>query len=131
MTEEIYSWNEEEDSEYWNNGIFKTREEAISAGIEEAKEYGFDVFWLGVCEWCSIPEIDIDDIFDNLNERYYDSNDISSEFSLYDIKKRGEEDEDTKKLEADIRKLIKEYTDARLKNGGLCFRIIGTELIKV
>lgn len=64
-----WTFNETDDG-IWSHDDFETREEAI----EEAKIYlceDQEVMYVGQCEVVALPTyIDVDDVFDQLNEHY-------------------------------------------------------------
>ena len=70
------SWSFSHAEEYgWDNDEFDTREEAIEAGVEYAKEYNYDYIYIGewfnvTLELCTYAEDVIEDISNYLDDEF-------------------------------------------------------------
>lgn len=98
-----WTFNESEDG-LWSNEDFETIEEAIDA----AKEYFCseqEVMYIGRCEVVSLPiYIDVDDIFEQLNEHYSEDCFEYDDYLFEDVKK-----EDREWLEGKLQDLMVEF----------------------
>lgn len=60
-----------EGSDIWRGDICESREEAIREGNEEAKEYGYETFKIGIVEDVNFG-IDVDSVIEDIQEMAYD-----------------------------------------------------------
>ncbi|MDF2510451.1 MAG: hypothetical protein K0S04_317 [Herbinix sp.] len=102
LQEGKWSYNRPHD-EYWNRGLFDTKEEAEKEAIEYGKECGIPMVEVGECTLLSLPNyIDSDDILEKLQQQYSDEAGGEYEDDLYDDVKK----EDLEWLEEQISKVI-------------------------
>lgn len=114
----MYTWNRT-NSEYWGNGTFETREEAI----KEAKDCGCTDFYIGVCETVPLrTNVDPDRIMEELDETYHD------ESGCDDYIYESVSDEDRKWLEEKLSDLMAEFNERANINPGW-FKVINEEHI--
>lgn len=107
-----WSFNETEDGLWYHEG-YDTKEEAIEA----AKKYFCneqEIMYVGRCETVPLPTyIDVDDIFERLNEHYAEDCFEYDNYLFYDVKK-----EDYDWLEHKLQDLMLEfYEKAGVKSG--------------
>ncbi len=95
----MFTWNKEQ-SEYWNNALFDTREEAI----KEAIYCGYLDFYIGETE--TIPlrtDASVDRILEELDQNY--CNESGCDYNIYE----GVLEKDIKWLEKKLSKTIKKF----------------------
>ena len=103
--ENKWAFNETEDG-LWSNEMFDTKEEAI----EGAKDYLEDdasqeVMYIGQCVTISLPTyVDVDSIFDRLNENYAEECYEYDDYLFDDVTKK-----DSDWLEGKFADLVKEF----------------------
>jgi hypothetical protein len=80
------------DDEHFGSDSYKTKEEAIAAGIEQAKEEGLECFWVGLATLATLPTISASDLLENLGESMYDDYGECSEDYLAHVEEKHEEE---------------------------------------
>ena len=114
-----WTFNESEDG-LWSNDDFETREEAIEA----AQEYfcsDQEIMYVGKCEVVPLPTyIDVDDIFERLNEHYSEDCFEYDDYLFEDVSK-----EDREWLEGKLQDLMREfYKKQKLKVNSLLWLML-------
>lgn len=111
-------------NEFWNNDLCDTKEEAEAEGRIWAKEQDIDMFEVGMCEEVPIPtEIDIDYLFEKLDETYFDNTEMDGyDFSPYWESRTPENAEHIEALSAKITEALEEYV-AAAKVTSHCYRV--------
>lgn len=108
-------------SEFWSNGLFETREEAI----QEAKDNGVKDFYVGEAEIIPLrTDADPDRIMEELDELYHSESDCDE--NIYE----GVTDEDRKWLEEKLSDLMAEFHERAKINPGW-FNVISEEHIVI
>lgn len=97
-----WSWTEHSDDEYWRNGLYTTKEEAI---VEAVAVLGEDAeFFVGQCEEKPLVEsVDPDQLLEQLDAEYCDE--TCCEDYIYE----GVDKEHVEWLGDEISKVIKEF----------------------
>ena len=120
MSIEQWTWNRVKD-DFWGNGTFKSREEAI----KEAKECGCTDFYIGQCEVIPLRnDPDVDRILEELDESY--SNDSGCDDYIYD----SVTDKDKEWISDKLQDLMIEFHE-RVKIEPNWYRVFGEEHIQL
>ena len=97
-----WTFNDCEDG-LWCHEDFETKQEAIDEA--KADYYEYEEIYVGQCEVVPLPTyIDVDDIFEQLNEHYAEDCFEYDDYLFEDIKK-----EDREWLEGKLQELINEF----------------------
>ena len=101
-------------NDFWNHGLFDTKEEAEKEAIKYGKEDECSEMEVGMCTTLSLPDyIDSDDILERLHEQY--SEEAGGEYDdyLYD----GVDKKDLEWLEEEMSKVINAFHErAKVKS---------------
>lgn len=123
MEEKMWTWSEYPD-DYWENGAFDTREEAI----EEAKRStrpNREIAYIGECKYIPLcNNIDAEMILLYLDDQY--RNDTGCDTYVYD----GIDREDEEWLEAEMTKVIDRFHE-KTKTVPICFEVENIEEIRI
>lgn len=114
MSNNIDFWSFNEiGNDWWGNDLYDTKEEAVAEGKKWAKESGLSKFNIGQCRYVQIPtEIDIDYLFEKLDERYIENAEMDDDdFSPYWESRTPENVEHRKRLSTKVSKALKEYVE--------------------
>lgn len=107
-----WTFNESEDG-LWSNDDFETKDEAIEEAKAYLSENDQEEMYIGQCETVLLPTyIDVDDIFEQLDEHYSEDCFEYDDYLFEDVSK-----EDREWLEGKLRDLILEfYQKAKIKS---------------
>jgi len=106
-----WTYNEHED-DTWYYGFYESREEAIAAGREEAKEFGWGKLFVG--EVAEIPigySIDADDVIDRIAE-HIESN-HGGDWDADEVFLENVTDEDSKYLQKFLDDALEKWINER------------------
>lgn len=105
MQEGKWSFNISND-EFWNKGLFDTKEEAEKEAVEYGKKYGCSEMEVGMCTLLPLPVyVDPDDILERLNEQYAEDAGGEYDDDIYeDVKK-----EDLDWFEEEMSRIVHEF----------------------
>jgi len=100
----MYTYTHNKDCFRWDNGTYETKEEVERIALQEAKENGYNIMYIGTCQEYPLPTIDVENLLYDLNEQY--GEEISEyDGDLYD----GVVNTDILKLEEELNKVLKEF----------------------
>ena len=98
-----WTFNSERDG-HWNHDDFETKEEAIEAAREYLDNEQTEMY-IGQCDVVPLPNyVDVDDIFERLNDLYADECFECEDDLFEDVKK-----EDCEWLEGEFKKLMNKF----------------------
>jgi len=122
-----WTFEKDQDAEYWRYDKFDTKEEAIKEGKKYAEEYGWDTLFIAKCRKAKLPlnAIDGEYMLEILIEALYDRIGDNVEGWYENIS-----EDDKKELEEMIRVAIKKWAD-KTGNNPDCYEIVDIEEIKL